>query len=259
MKIQYASDLHLEFPENTEWLANNPLRVTGEVLVPAGDIGILGHSGYGEHPFWDWAAAHYRQVIAFPGNHEFYRFHDLDTMHDGWRRRIRHNNVRCVYNAVIPLADDIDLIATTLWARIEPQNARVTELGVIDFHRIRSGGRPLDAARFNAEHERCFSFLKNALAASKARHIVVATHHVPSRLLTAPEYRGSAIGGAFTVELRDFIETCPAEYWIYGHSHRNIDAVIGKTRCVSNQLGYVADNEHTTFDRGKVIEIPERT
>ena len=31
-------------------------------------------------------------------------------------------------------------------------------------------------------------------------------------------------------------ESCGAEYWIYGHSHRNINAVIGKTQCVSNQL-----------------------
>ena len=257
MKIQYASDLHLEFPQNTAWLATNPLRVTGDVLVLAGDIGIFGVAGYHDHPFWNWAAAHYRQVVALPGNHEFYRFHDLDTLHDGWRLEIRPN-AHCLYNAVVPLADDIDLIVTTLWAKIAPRHVRETELGVIDFHRIRSGDRPLDAARFNEEHERCFSFLGKALAASKARHIVVATHHVPSQLLTAPEYRGSAVGGAFTVELRDFIETCPAEYWIYGHSHRNIDAVIGKTRCVSNQLGYVADNEHATFDRGKVIEIPER-
>ena len=264
MKIQYASDLHLEFPENTEWLANNPLRVTGDVLVlagdigifgKAGDIGIFGRSGYGEHPFWDWAAAHYRQIIAIPGNHEFYRFHDLDTMHDGWRRRIRRNNVRCVYNAVIPLADDIDLIATPLWSLIAVEKAKRTERGVADFSRIKWSGNNLDAARFNDEHRRCFKFLKDAVAASRAKHIIVATHHVPSRMLNALEHQGSEIGGAFTVELFDYIESSPIEYWIYGHSHRNIDALIGGTRCVSNQFGYIELNEHRNFDPAKVIEI----
>ena len=51
------------------------------------------------------------------------------------------------------------------------------------------------------------------------------------------------------------MESCGAEYWIYGHSHRNINAVIGKTQCVSNQLGYVFSGEHKTFDAGKYIEL----
>ena len=46
-------------------------------------------------------------------------------------------------------------------------------------------------------------------------------------------------------------ESCGAEYWIYGHSHRNINDVIGKTQCVSNQLGYVFSGEHRN------ISVPE--
>ena len=56
------------------------------------------------------------------------------------------------------------------------------------------------------------------------------------------------MNGAFTVELEDYIKASGIDYWVYGHSHRNINNVIGNTQCVCNQLGYVFANEHFLFD-----------
>ncbi len=53
MKIQYASDLHLEFGANSVYLRNNPLILAGDILILAGDIGYLGDYTYIKHPFWD--------------------------------------------------------------------------------------------------------------------------------------------------------------------------------------------------------------
>ena len=70
MKIQYASDLHLEFKENSNYLKQHPLTVSEEILVLAGDIGYIGDDNYSKHPFWDWASENYKQVIVVPGNHD---------------------------------------------------------------------------------------------------------------------------------------------------------------------------------------------
>lgn len=253
-KIQFASDLHLEFAENSSYLKHHPMEVTGDTLVLAGDIGYLGDENYSRHPFWDWASDNYRQVIVVPGNHEFYKMFDIDKLYNGWHYSIRPN-VHCYYNAVIELDKDTELIVTTLWAEIKQIDAFRTENAITDFRRIRYGSQPLDWQRFNDEHYRCLQFLKTSVANSQAKHILVATHHVPSFELLSSEFKGSPLNGAFTVELGDYIATSPIEYWIYGHSHRNIDTVIGNTKCVSNQLGYVFQNEHTGFNPGRYITV----
>lgn len=254
MRIQYASDLHLEFAENSSYLKHHPLEVAGDMLVLAGDIGYIGDDNYSKHPFWDWISDNYKQTIVIPGNHEFYKMFDIDKLYNGWTFKIR-DNVTCHYNAVIPLGKDTELITTTLWAHIPLENAFRTESSVSDFSRIRYGSSPLDFNRFNEEHYRCFRFLQESVNRSNAGHILVATHHVPSFELLSPEFSGSNINGAFVVELGHYIASSPVEYWIYGHSHRNIDKMIGNTKCVSNQLGYVFSNEHNTFDKGKYMEV----
>lgn len=253
MKIQYASDLHLEFSDNYNYLKMNPLKPSGDVLVLAGDIGYLNDDNYNNHPFWDWASDNFRQVIVTVGNHELYKYYDLAKMPHGLVCSIREN-VKCYYDAVIRM-ENIDFIVSTLWAKIPLEEAYITERSVSDFHRILYNNKTLTWDNFNREHDNCIRFIQNEVAKSTAAHIVVVTHHVPSFQLSSPDYAQSKINGAFTVELASFIEGSPIEYWIYGHSHRNIDQVIGKTHCLTNQLGYVFHNEHLSFDFGKIIEL----
>ena len=254
MKIQYASDLHLEFSENWRILRHKgPMEVIGDILVLAGDIGYLGDDNYCRHPFWDWASENYQQVIVALGNHEFYKFYDLSSMRDGLVGEIRPN-VHFYYNNVVHI-QDVDFIVSTLWAHINLEDAYITESGVSDFHRIMYGKDILSFSEFNKEHRRCLDFIERSVAESNAKYKIVVTHHLPSFQLMSPEFSGSRINGAFTVELAEYIEHSDIDYWIYGHSHRNIDKVIGTTHCVCNQFGYAYQMEHYSFDREKVIDI----
>ena len=194
-------------------------------------------------------------MIVCLGNHDFYGHYDLTTMPDGYCKQIRHN-VHAYYNSVVHL-QDIDIIVSTLWAKIEPYDAFLTERNVSDFYRIMYDGHRLTAEDFNHEHERCLQFIKKAIVESQAKTKIVLTHHVPTHLCTAEEFRGSTISGAFTVELGDYIADSGIDYWIYGHSHRNIDAQIGSTRLMSNQLGYISHNEQARngFNPARYIDI----
>ena len=116
MKIQYASDLHLEFADNWRYLKTNPLSVTGDILLLAGDIGYLGDDNYSKHPFWDWASENYKHVICCLGNHEFYKYYDIATLKDGFSLEIRPN-VHGFYNSVAHI-EDIDIIVSTMWSEI---------------------------------------------------------------------------------------------------------------------------------------------
>lgn len=260
LRIQYVSDLHLEFPQNRKWLEEHPLEVTGDILLVAGDTAYLDlpdskQDTYSQYSFWDWASEHYQKVIVCFGNHDFYGYYDLSTMQDGYCNQIR-SNIHAYYNSVVHLGE-IDIIVSTLWSYIEPYNVYFIERGVSDFYRIRYEGHRLNADNFNHEHDRCLRFVKQAIAESKARTKIVLTHHVPTQLCTAEEFRDSNINGAFTVELGEYIADSGIDYWIYGHSHRNINAQIGKTKITSNQLGYISQGEHFAngFESKKMIEV----
>ena len=222
-------------------LANNedsirirpPSEKAGDILVLAGDIGYLGDDNYVKHPFWELVADQFEQVLVVPGNHEFYKYYDISSLQEGELVQIR-SNVKVYYNAIVNMGD-VDMILSTLWAHIPLQDAFATESGVTDFHRIMFEGETITFEQFNKE--------------------LVVTHHVPSFQLSSPDFKGSRINGAFVSNEDDFIETCGADYWIYGHSHRNIDKLIGKTQCVSNQLGYVFAREHQSFDSRKMFNL----
>lgn len=252
IKIQYASDIHLEYPGNREVIASAPLVPCGDILILAGDMAYLGKD-FRSYDFWDWASANYKQTIVCLGNHEFYGGYDLASMKDGEVGCIRHN-VNYYYNGVVHLGD-VDIIVSTLWSHIKEEKASYTEYSVTDFHRIDYGGHTLKAADFNAEHERCLSFVKKAVKESTAKTKIVVTHHVPSFKLVTNWFASHSYIGAFAVDLDDFIRESGVDYWIYGHSHWNIEERIGRTLCTCNQFGYVHHKEHLKFDRMKIIEV----
>ena len=255
MIIQYASDLHLEFAENRNYIENGGIEQVGDVLVLAGDVSYLGDRNMMKRRFFDWCAEHFRETFIVPGNHEFYHGYDIAQTMGDYEFAFR-DNVRYLNNKSVVLGDT-ELFFTTLWTKISPLHLWTIQLGMNDFrHGI------LDGAQFCANdvdglHQRCLAWLKTALNASKAAHKAVVTHHCPTLRSAFNGYPGGALNSAFQVDLDAFIETSGVDYWIYGHTHYagGSGSKIGETVLLCNQLGYVFQNEHQFFDGKACFEV----
>lgn len=252
MKIQYCSDLHLEFPENQSFLKSNPLKPTGDVLILAGDI--VPFNQMEKHPdFFNYLADNFETTYWIPGNHEYYRS-DVSERSGTINEKIR-SNVSLINNQSVKI-NNVRIIFTTLWSHITPFHEWKIQRNMSDFHVITYQGQRFSTAVFNQLHEECRTFLVSALQDNKDCETIVVSHHVPTLINYPQRYEESLLNEAFVVELSDLIESSGIDYWIYGHTHANTtDFEVGKTLMLTNQLGYIEYNEHQDFDIAKIITI----
>ncbi|MEO1051761.1 MAG: metallophosphoesterase [Bacteroidota bacterium] len=250
MKIQICSDLHLEFPANREWLKEHPLVPKGDILVIAGDTYYLERS-YHKMDFIRQVSKDFEAVYLIPGNHEYYGGFDAATALEPTFKEIMAN-VFLVNNHTVEI-EDISFIFSTMWSEIRNHITEITR-GMVDFHRIQFGEEQFNVDHFNHLHQVACDYLSSEV--KKKGKKVVITHHLPSNACNAEEFKGSALNDAFCVEKTDFILDHEIDFWIYGHSHRNLpDFDLGGTKMITNQFGYVNWNEHLYFDRQKIVEV----
>lgn len=253
MRIQYCSDLHLEFAQNRRWLSTKPLIPSGEILIVAGDTHYLGLD-FENLDIFKWASDHYEQTYVIPGNHEYYGGYDLLSHKKPFKWELQ-SNVFFLNNQSVKI-NDFTLLFSTFWSHIHAENRKSVSSGVNDFYHIRMGDRRLSVDDFNQLHAEAFDFLNQSLENHSGRTIVV-THHLPTPLCNSPEFKGSLLNDAFVVDKTEYITQSNIDYWIYGHVHRNVGCgmELGGTTMLCNQLGYVQANEHLDFSRECFIEI----
>ncbi|MEO3407635.1 hypothetical protein AAFN85_27195 [Mucilaginibacter sp. CAU 1740] len=176
-----------------------------------------------------------------------------------FRESIR-SNVTLLNNSTIEL-NQIRVHFTTLWSKISKYKARYIERGMMDFRVIRDEGIRLSVEKYNQMHLDSLAFLNTALRNGEddqKMHVknIVISHHVPTFQHYPKQYLESILNEAFATDLDAFIEASGVDYWIYGHHHDGTpEFSIGKTKLVTNQLGYVHQDEHRSFDGGKSLSL----
>ena len=257
MTIQYASDLHLEFSHNADYLLANPIEPVGDVLILAGDITSLNYynSRKLEKAFFKTLSQQFKQVYYIPGNHEFYRSHDARLL-DKPLLETLHPNV-FLLNNVTRTYGGVRFLFSTLWSHIDQENEYAVGSGMADFQLITYQGKRLHPATYTRDlHGPALTYLRTELAKPADGPTVVITHHLPSLRCVHPRHAGSSLQQGFANDLDNLILTAQPDYWIYGHSHANRPPIhLGKTQLLSNMFGYYSMAENEDYRNPAVIEV----
>lgn len=269
MRIQYASDLHLEMSGPVAFGAL--LRPVAPVLVLAGDVGRPDRPGYLE--MLRWAARSWDHVVVVAGNHELYNSCDARRWRYKSAGEIQTAEERlegCAMAAQAAGANvhflerqRVDIhgwafLGCTLWSEV----AEGSEAATINDYRLIavSPDKPVTPADTTAWHRRDRAWLQEALAvcAEEEQPVVVVTHHLPSYELIAARYADSPLNSAFASECDDLIRP-PVRGWIAGHTHVGTTRIMGGDIQVGvNPRGYLGETG-TGYCRELFMELARPT
>lgn len=242
MRINYFSDLHLEF-ESLKAPNND-----ADIIVAAGDIGIATQGV-------DWLKTLGKPVIYVAGNHEFYSadYHQsLQTL----RQQCDGSNIHFLENDSL-IFQDVRFLGCTLWADLFVEGeikAEALAKTLNDFKRIQMEGRALDAVQFSRLFHRSKTWLEQQLAQPFSGQTVVVTHHAPS-LWSWNGSNHAAKKLAYCSDLKYLLHEHEIAVWIHGHVHSQMDYRIADARILCNPRGYAGVKLAPRFDQNKVVEI----
>jgi len=255
MRIQLASDLHLEFLAR-QFPGERLIAPAhgADVLVLAGDIG-LGSTAV--ELFKDWPVP----VLYIAGNHEGY--------HECWEAvleelagKAKGTAVRFLEREVVDF-DGVRFLGCTLWTDYRLQGTQTQEWAMENAQRCLQDHRVIrmrDGERFSAadalrDHELSRVWLREELGRTYDGKTVVITHHGPHPLSVHPMYAGDITSAAFVSDLTELVQK--ADLWLHGHCHNSFDYCVGAGRVVANPRGYPLNRYSVTSVEELEFENPQ--
>jgi len=234
--FQILSDLHLEMAQEF-----NP-KSTADVVILAGDIDI-GTKGL------DWARKNFQdqEVVYVAGNHEFYH-HDYHQLLAELRKKAVDLDIHFLENNEV-IIGGVRILGCTLWTNymatlnMNQANAMIlAESSLADHQLIKLDQNYSETGRFTADYAYqlyCDSIKwleKKLLNSDFEGKTIVVTHHGPSFACAHKKFGHNNLGSAFYSSLDYLVEK--ADFWVYGHTHSNLDTFVENCQLIANQCGY---------------------
>jgi hypothetical protein len=268
MRLCIMSDLHLEY----EWRGRfalehsmgdgNPISPSLDSLGPVDLVVLAGDIDEG------WAGIDYAmrvarrlacQVVYIPGNHEYYGYY-LPSFRQTFRSRADADDVIVLDDRSIDIGG-WTMLGSTLWTdyRLYGDAAHAmaaAEQGVEDHRFIHcDDGQMLTPQHAATLFDASRAWLGGKLLESDPDRTIVITHHAPLPDSIAPQFRGGALSPAFASDLSELIAGSQPALWVHGHTHHDIDIMVGRTRVVSRQRGYWGIEDVAAFTP-LLIDLP---
>ena len=252
MKIQIASDLHLEMHHG--WMPHPAYFRPAEdrdVLVLAGDINV--HTQAEDFVLRELDIS---PVVYVPGNHEYYCEHTRDRVDSDWKTIAKSHPDFHYLVAECTTIDGIRFFGapwySDLWNSGDPWDWTLVHESINDFY-DRTGGRDLWSVM---RHINMHKEQTEVLLAEPEYIDVVITHWPPTKQAIHSKYDGDELNPYFINDHEDVVSEIGAKLWISGHTHEPYDYWSGATRCVGNPAGYPGEyQESKLFRPNRVVEV----
>ena len=235
MRIITYSDLHLEF--GSGWML--PPDANGDVMILGGDIVTLRDYGPLDQILRKWK----KPVLYVTGNHEYYTrrpMNEEDNRFKAWLED-RHPHVKLLLDEEVSIGG-VNFFGGTMWTDFNGGDLHAMETArsqMNDYHLIyNSDETSFTPADSIALHKNFASKLLNWFGKNLSGPRVVVSHNAPV-INPNSKYKDGPLTPAFnSLDMVEIIGTHQPALWVYGHTHECDDQMIGRTRIISNQLGY---------------------
>ena len=255
--FQIISDCYLELVKD-KW--TNLPRITPRApwLVLAGDIGNPYKKN--DSMFLERCSQSWERVFVVSGNHEYYSHSAKRLMHhiDNKLREVcsRFSNITFLQKDTVRIPDpetpdkQILIAGCTMWTRMGQDNQPLIQAQMNDYRcifgtRIGTKSYNVTTSDIDTIHKDHASWLYDAVKEGEqdptVSHVVVITHHPGSFCMLDTRFGGKSnpINHAYATDYDRLIQSwSKVRIWFSGHTHIVKQDIIGKTRLISNCLGY---------------------
>lgn len=248
--LQIASDLHIEYKNDS---IPNPLDYItprAEVLILAGDIGSF-YKLNQLTKFLQRLCSYFQVVLYVPGNHEWYTVPNQEPL--SWNAL--ENRMRCLEQSISNLyilnrysvrIGDLCIAGATLWS--EPK-CEIPPF-IVRIHGVRT-------KEYENHHQKDLEYLSEMIkyCNKNTLKLVVISHHPPTEKVLDGAKKRKKFVSLYATDLDYLLHEDKVDTWICGHTHKNFDfKTENGCRVVSNQKG--KDKDHVEdYRKDFVIDV----
>ena len=247
MRIQYASDLHLELWLKTTF--DETLEPKADYLVLCGDIAKLNNPNL--RAFLEYVSERWKKIFWIPGNEEIWKISDIPTysLYKMEELVSPYRNIHILYKKTYLLEEGVEkllLVGLSLWHK--PRNN-----AMLKYHNnyyIKAIQTPVDEHIFRKEHNDQIQFLEKTIKNS-TYPILIASYYSPFTWYNEEDYIQEPKDAVVDRDVEKLI-TYPIISWICGHNHLPFEY----TRRYSLPDGYEGSVLFVSNPRGKPKQNP---